>query len=48
MVIYRYLRFFCVALLLLSNQVLAALPDPVAFSWAIEQGDVKKVKQWLE
>lgn len=48
MLIYRYLRFFCVAVVLFSNQVLAALPDPVAFSWAIENGDVKKVKQWLE
>ena len=23
-------------------------PDPVAFSWAIERGDVKKVKTWLD
>ena len=33
---------------LLVGQALAALPDPVAFSWALELGDVDKVKGWLD
>lgn len=26
----------------------AALPDPIAFSWAVERGDLNKVKSWLD
>lgn len=26
----------------------AALPDPVAFSWAVERGDIAKVRSWLD
>ncbi len=37
-----------VGLSLLSGVVRAALPDPVAFSWAIERGDVAKVRQWFD
>ena len=33
---------------LLLGQALAALPDPVAFSWAVERGDVAKVRGWLD
>lgn len=33
---------------LLATQALAALPDPVAFSWALERGDVAKVRSWLD
>ncbi|WP_170285863.1 ankyrin repeat domain-containing protein [Propionivibrio limicola] len=35
-------------LCLFAGTALADLPDPVAFSWAIERGDVKKVRQWLD
>jgi hypothetical protein len=33
---------------LLAGQALAALPDPVAFSWALENGDVARVRAWLD
>ena len=33
---------------LLVGQALAALPDPVAFSWALELGDVDKARSWLD
>ena len=33
---------------LLVGQALAALPDPVAFGWAVERGDVAKVRAWLD
>lgn len=33
---------------LLSGQALAALPDPVAFSWAVERGDIGTVRGWLD
>ena len=42
---YRAL-FFC--LCLVAGSALAALPDPVAFSWAIEKGDIGKVSEWLD
>ena len=38
--------FFC--LFLAAGSALAALPDPVAFSWAIEKGDIGKVSEWLD
>ena len=33
---------------LFAGSALAALPDPVAFSWAVERGDVAKVRSWLD
>lgn len=33
---------------LLVGQALAVLPDPVAFGWAVERGDVAKVRAWLD
>lgn len=36
------------SLFLLTGSALAGMPDPVAFSWAIERGDVEKVRQWLD
>ena len=30
------------------SEVLAAAPDPIAFSWAVESGDIKKVRAWLD
>lgn len=44
----RYSRIACLALSLLAVNAWAALPDPVAFSWAIERGDVRKVREWLD
>ena len=38
--------FFCMSLA--AGSALAALPDPVAFSWAIEKGDIGKVSEWLD
>ncbi|GHU03018.1 hypothetical protein FACS1894158_00400 [Betaproteobacteria bacterium] len=35
-------------LCLLASQALAALPDPVAFSWAVERGDIDRVRAWLD
>ena len=37
-----------VALLGGFGVVRAQMPDPVAFSWAVERGDVKTVRGWLE
>lgn len=41
-------RALMVALCLFAGAAWAALPDPVAFSWAIERNDIKKVRQWLD
>ncbi|MDR2787066.1 MAG: ankyrin repeat domain-containing protein [Candidatus Accumulibacter sp.] len=41
-------RALSLGLILLTSQALAALPDPVAFSWALELGDVDKVRGWLD
>jgi hypothetical protein len=35
-------------LYLWAGQALAALPDPVAFSWAVERGDIATVRTWLD
>jgi hypothetical protein len=35
-------------LCLLAGQALAELPDQVAFSWAVERGDIAKVRTWLD
>lgn len=32
----------------LSGAAFAALPDPAAFSWAVERGDVASVREWLD
>jgi len=42
------LKVLLVGLSLLSGVARAELPDPVAFSWAIERGDVATVRQWLD
>ena len=39
---------FVLVLALFAAPALAALPDPVAFSWAVERGDVAKVRSWLD
>lgn len=45
-------RVFIFALCLFAGTAWAVQanvpPDPVAFSWAIERGDIKKVKAWLD
>lgn len=38
--------FFC--LCLMGGAALAAPPDPVEFSWAVERGDVRKVSAWFD
>ena len=35
-------------LCLAAGAAFAAPPDPVAFSWAVERGDVRKVSEWLD
>ena len=48
---FRFIKTLCWALaipIFLATQASAALPDPVAFSWAIEVGDTKKIKAWLD
>jgi hypothetical protein len=41
-------RVVLFGLSLLAGQALAALPDPVTFSWALELGDIVKVRAWLD
>jgi hypothetical protein len=41
-------RALVFALWLVAGTAWAALPDPVAFSWAIERGEVGKVRAWLD
>jgi hypothetical protein len=41
-------RAWLIGLVLLTGQALAALPDPVAFNWALENGDVARVRAWLD
>jgi len=41
-------KVLIVGFFLLAGSALAALPDPVAFSWAIERGDIKAVSGWLD
>lgn len=41
-------RALFVGLSLLAGSALAAAPDPVAFSWAVERGDIAAVKEWLD
>ena len=35
-------------LCLFATTAWAALPDPIAFNWAIERGDIRKVRGWLD
>lgn len=37
-----------VCLCLAAGAAFAVSPDPVAFSWAVERGDIRKVSQWLD
>ena len=41
-------RMVCLVLTFLAGAAWAELPDPIAFAWAIEQGNVKKVRGWLD
>ena len=47
-VIIRVCRVLMVAGVLLAGTASATLPDPVAFGWTVESGDIKKVKAWFE
>lgn len=42
------MKVLVLGLFLFSGVVRAALPDPVALSWAIEREDVAKVRAWLD
>ncbi|MDR0439846.1 MAG: ankyrin repeat domain-containing protein [Candidatus Accumulibacter sp.] len=44
----RTLTLLLLGLGLLAGQALAALPDPVAFSWTVEHGDIDKAREWLD
>ena len=44
----RFLRAMLVASCVFSASARAALPDPTAFSWAVESGDIRKVTTWLD
>ena len=44
----RNIRALILLLCLFATAAWAALPDPIAFSWAIERGDIRKVKGWLD
>ena len=41
-------RALFLAFSLLAGAAWAELPDPVAFGWAIERGDIRKVRAWLD
>ena len=42
------IRVLFVVCCLFVGTAYAALPDPIAFSWTIERGDIGKVKAWLD
>ena len=44
----RSCRAMLLVLCLFASSAWATLPDPVSFSWAVESGDFKKVKAWLD
>lgn len=44
----RYGAALGVSLFLLAGTASAELPDPIAFSWAVESNNMKKVKAWLD
>jgi hypothetical protein len=48
LLISRIGRTLLLALCLCAGVAQAALPDPVALSWAIERNDVKQVTAWLD
>ena len=41
-------RVFISVLCLWTAAAWAALPDPIAFSWAVERGDLSKARAWLD
>ncbi len=41
-------RALILVLCLFAGTAWAALPDPVAFGWAVERGDAQKIKAWLD
>jgi len=41
-------RAVLLALCVCAATARAELPDSVAFSWAVESGDIRKVKSWLD
>src|ERR1035437_5230845 len=41
-------RAMLLALCLFAGTAWAALPDPVTFNWAVESGNISKVKAWLD
>ena len=44
----RRASVLALTLALSSTTALAALPDPIVFSWTVERGDVKKVAAWFD
>ncbi|MFZ4536256.1 ankyrin repeat domain-containing protein [Propionivibrio sp.] len=44
----RKSRALFFVLCLLAGTAWAALPDPITFGWAVERGDINKVKSWLD
>ena len=44
----RFIRGALIAFCLCAGAAWATLPDPVAFTWAIESNDLKKVREWLD
>jgi len=44
----RCLKVLLFGLCFLSGVARAALPDPVAFSWAVERRDIARVQEWLD
>ena len=47
-VISRSSRALFFVLCLMAGTAWAALPDQITFSWAVERGDINKVKSWLD
>ena len=41
-------RVLALALFLFAGLAQAELPNPNSFAWAVERGDVKKVKEWFD
>lgn len=44
----KFARTLLVALGLCASAAWAALPDPVTFNWAVESGNISKVRAWLD
>jgi len=47
-VLNKFGRATLLALCLFASTEWAALPDPVTFNWAVESGNISKVKAWLD